>query len=144
VAYSSQLGEGTEVPHGDLRKRFDSGDRRVHRAMHEFAELSDRWREALLAGRVGELHELMNRNFDLRASIVGISERNWRMINTARNCGVSAKFCGSGGAIVGICEDEPLFRALATEMAEIGAETVRPVVVEPAVESAAVESEIDG
>lgn len=131
VAYSAQLGEGTEVPHSDLRKRFDSGDRRVHHAMREFAELTDRWRAAYLAGRVGELHELMNRNFDLRASIVHISERNWELINTARNCGVSAAFCGSGGAIVGICEDEPLFRALATEMAEIGAEVIRPVVAEP-------------
>jgi glucuronokinase len=134
VAYSARLGEGTEVPHADLRKRFDSGDRRVHRAMREFAELADRWREALLAGRVGDLHALTNRNFDLRASIVGISDRNWQLVNAARNCGVSAKFCGSGGAIVGICEDEALLRALATEMAGIGAEVVRPVVAEPPAE----------
>lgn len=131
VAHSAQLGEGTEVPHSDLRKRFEAGDRKVHRAMREFAELADEWRAALLAGQVGRLHELMNRNFDLRASIVPISEHNWRLINAARNCGLSAKFCGSGGAIVGICEDEPLFRALSTEMAGLGATAVRPAVTAP-------------
>jgi glucuronokinase len=131
VAHSTQLGEGTEVPHSDLRKRFEAGDRTVHRAMREFAELTDRFRAALEAGSVGELHALMNRNFDLRASIVSISEANWRLVNTARNAGASAKFCGSGGAIVGICEGEKLFRDLSAALAGIGAVTVRPVVAAP-------------
>jgi len=131
VAHSSQLGEGTEIPHADLKKRFEAGDRRVHRAMREFAELADRFRAALEAGRTAELHAVVNRNFDLRASIVGISEHNWRLVNTARNAGVSAKFCGSGGAIVGICEDDALFRELEKELATVGAVTVRPAVAAP-------------
>jgi glucuronokinase len=131
VAHSAQLGEGTEIPHSDLRKRFEAGDRKVHRAMREFAELTDRFRAALEDGKVGELHAVINRNFDLRASIVGISDRNWQLVNTARNAGASAKFCGSGGAVVGICEDEDLFCALATEFAEIGAEVIRPEVAPP-------------
>jgi len=134
VAHSAELGEGTEVPHSDLRKRFEAGDRTVHRAMREFAELTDRFRAALEAGRTGELHALMNRNFDLRASIVPISEANWRLVNTARNAGASAKFCGSGGAIVGICEGEQLFRELSAALAGIGAVTVRPIVTAPASE----------
>ncbi len=134
VAHSTQLGEGTEVPHSDLRKRFDAGDRAVHRAMREFAELTDRFRSALEAGKVGEMHSVMNRNFDLRAGIVRISDANWRLVNTARNAGVSAKFCGSGGAIVGICEDERLFGELRSALAEIGAVAVRPIVMEPEAE----------
>jgi glucuronokinase len=140
VAHSARLGEGTEVPHSDLRKRFQAGDRKVHRAMREFAELTDRFREALEAGRVGEMHELVNRNFDLRASVVPISEHNWRLVNTARNSGASAKFCGSGGAVVGICEDQALFRALATEFAEVGAEVRRPTLCPPPEESAPAEA----
>jgi len=131
VAHSEQLGEGTEIPHSDLKKRFESGDRKVHRAMREFAELTDRFRSALDEGDVGEMHTVINRNFDLRAGIIGISDRNWQLVNTARNAGASAKFCGSGGAVVGICEDEALFRALATEFAEIGAHAVRPEVTPP-------------
>jgi glucuronokinase len=131
VAHSAQLGEGTEVPHTDLRKRFENGDRTTHRAMREFAELTDRFRAALAEGRVGAMHEIVNRNFDLRASITKISERNWQLVNTARNLGASAKFCGSGGAVVGICEDEALFRALATEFTEIGARAIRPTVAAP-------------
>jgi len=129
VAHSSQLGEGTEVPHSDLRKRFEAGDRTVHRAMREFADLTDRFRAALESGRTSELHALMNRNFDLRASIVHISEANWRLVNTARNTGASAAFCGSGGAIVGICEGDRAFAELSAALAEIGAVTVRPRVV---------------
>jgi glucuronokinase len=99
--------------------------------MREFAELTDRFRRALEDGDVGAMHAAINRNFDLRAGIVAISDRNWQLVNTARNTGASAKFCGSGGAVVGICEDEPLFRALATEFAEIGAHAVRPEVAPP-------------
>ncbi len=131
VAHSSQLGEGTEIPHSGLKKRFEAGDRQVHRAMREFAELADRFRAGLESGRVADLHAVINRNFDLRASIVGISKHNWRLVNTARNLGVSAKFCGSGGAIVGICEDDALFDQLRTELATIGATVVRPLVIGP-------------
>ena len=136
VAHSDKLSEGTEVAHSDLRKRFEAGERRVHHAMREFAELTDRFRAALEAGDVGEMHAVVNRNFDLRAGILPISERNWQMVNTARNAGVSAKFCGSGGAIVGICEEEALFRALCTELDAIGARAIRPVVA-PLVEELA-------
>ncbi len=140
VAHSEQLGEGTEIPHSDLTKRFEAGDRKVHHAMREFAELTDRFRKALDDGDLSEMHAVINRNFDLRASIIGISDRNWRLVNTARNAGASAKFCGSGGAVVGICEDESLFRALATEFAEIGAHAVRPEVAPPPEETAQAES----
>ena len=135
VAHSAQLGEGTEIPHSDLKKRFEAGDRKVHHAMREFAELTDRFQLALSEGDVGEMHAVINRNFDLRASIIKISDRNWQLVNTARNAGASAKFCGSGGAVVGICEDEALFRAMATEFAEIGAHAVRPEVAAPADET---------
>ena len=42
----------------------------------------------------------------------------------------------ASGAIVGICEDEPLFRALCTELDAIGARAIRPVVA-PLVEEPA-------
>lgn len=135
VAHSATLGEGTEVPHTDLRKRFEAGDRRVHRAMREFAELTDRFRAGLEARRVGELHSVVNRNFDLRAGISKISEHNWQLVNTARNVGASAKFCGSGGAIVGICEGDDLFRQLSRELAAVGARTARPLVAGPAADA---------
>ena len=131
VAYMSSLSEGTEVFHDDIRRRFDAGDKAVRGAMREFARLTDGFRAALERGDLGEMNKLVNRNFDLRASIYSIGEANWRLINTARNCGVSAKFCGSGGAVVGICEDEKTFAELARAMKAIGAEVLRPTVAPP-------------
>jgi glucuronokinase len=128
VAHSRELCEGTEVTHSDLRTRFEAGDRKIHQAMRSFAELTDNFRLALENGRVGEMHALINRNFDLRASITGISESNWQLVNTARNASASAKFCGSGGAVVGICEDDAVFEQLCKDYAKIGAEIVRPII----------------
>jgi glucuronokinase len=48
------------------------------------------------------------------------------MIETARSVGVSAKFTGSGGAIVGICEDDTTFSKLVAAMAPLNVRVIRP------------------
>ncbi|HHN46683.1 MAG TPA: hypothetical protein ENN09_04505, partial [Planctomycetes bacterium] len=128
VAHLLKVGEGTEVPHTDLRRRYAEGDPKVRRVMQELADIAIDFRVALEEGRVSRMAELMNCNFDLRASILPISEANWRLINAARNTGVCAKFCGSGGAIVGICEDAAAFAVLKDELARAGAQTIRPII----------------
>jgi glucuronokinase len=102
VAYRDVLAEGTEVVHNDLRARWEQGDSEVRAAMVEFGRITERFYKALKGQNSNELFTLMNANFDLRASIMNISKANWRLINAARNVEASAKFCGSGGAIVGI------------------------------------------
>lgn len=134
IAYMNALSEGTEVFHDDIRRRFEAGDKKVRGAMREFARLAERFRAALERGDTDEMSRLINRNFDTRASIYDIGEANWRLVNAARNCGVSAKFCGSGGAIVGICEDEKTYAELERAMRGIGAEVLRPTVARPAPE----------
>lgn len=50
----------------------------------------------------------MNENFDTRLSVYGkeaLGAANLEMIEIARRHGSSAKFCGSGGAIFGMCLD---------------------------------------
>jgi glucuronokinase len=130
IAYTDDLSEGTEVFHNDIRQRFDNGDRQVHDAMHEFADLSTKFKDALQAGNILEMNKLINRNFNLRASIYKISQRNWELINCARNVGASSKFCGSGGAIVGIYTDETMYQQLATEMKKIGTTLIKPIIFE--------------
>lgn len=127
VAYLERVGEGTEVPHADLRRRYDEGDPHVRGVMSELADLVLEFRDALEKGDIRRLKALMNRNFDLRASILPISEANWQLVNEARNAGAPAKFCGSGGAVVGVCEDESAFQAFAEALARVGARTIRPV-----------------
>ena len=51
------------------------------------------------------------------------------MVETARACGASAKFAGSGGAIIGTYRDEAMFEEVRARMAEIGCRTIKPQVV---------------
>ena len=61
---------------------------------------------------VRRLHQLLNRNFDLRSSLYNIRPSHRRMIDTARSVGASAKFAGSGGSVVGTYADESMFERL--------------------------------
>jgi glucuronokinase len=70
----------------------------------------------------------MNANFDLRRSICKIHPAHARMVDTARQAGVSAKFCGSGGAIIGICPEGAAYDRLCDAMHACGASVVRPIV----------------
>jgi glucuronokinase len=130
IAYSNDLSEGTEVFHNNIRQRYDDGERRVHEAMREFGEITTWFRDALLTGDLATMNELINRNFNLRASIYNLSRRNWDLINCARNVGASSKFCGSGGAIVGIYTDEKMYQRLEIEMKNIQASLIKPIIFE--------------
>ncbi len=130
IAYSDDLSEGTEVFHDNIRQRYDDGDQQVHEAMQEFAGIAASFKDALQEGDLPEMHELINRNFNLRASIYKLSQRNWELINCARNVGASSKFCGSGGAIVGIYTDEIMYQRLESEMKKIRASLIKPIIFE--------------
>jgi len=128
VAYRTELAEVSGVFHNNIRARFEQGEPKVVEAMARFAELTDRAREAIEAGHHGELAALMNANFDLRASIYRMSPENLRMVEAARRCGASAKFAGSGGAIVGIYPDERVYRRLERALSAIGCRVIKPVI----------------
>lgn len=128
IAYSEDLSEGTEVFHNNIRQRYDNGDRQVHEAMEEFGNITSRFRDALMTGNLAAMNDLINRNFNLRAAIYQLSKRNWDLINCARNVGASSKFCGSGGAIVGIYEDETMYQYLESEFRKINARLIKPII----------------
>lgn len=129
VAYRPLLAEGTEVPHNDLRGRFNRGDREVLDAMDEFASLAQQARDLIVAGKGHEIGSLMDRNFDLRASIMHISPGNRELVEVARNNGASAKFAGSGGTVVGTFDgDEQHLICLQQAYKKIGAEIFVPEV----------------
>ena len=52
------------------------------------------------------------------------------MVKVARAAGASAKFAGSGGAIVGTYEDDAQFERLSAALSEVGCRTLKPVIVE--------------
>ena len=73
--------------------------------MQQFASLAEQARDALSSNDHYTFASLMNQNFDLRRKLYGdevIGEKNLEMIGIARRHGHAAKFCGSGGCIVGL------------------------------------------
>lgn len=101
------LAEGTEVPHNDLRGRFNRGEEKVLEAIDQFAGYAQQARDLIAAGRGGEIGPLMDANFDLRASIMNISDGNRQLVETGRRLGACVKFAGSGGAVVGTYDGDP-------------------------------------
>jgi len=130
IAYDPERAEVSDIPHRNLREQYNRGDPAVVSAMQKYRELSDRAREALMAGDWDALGHVMNENFDLRRTIMPIVPENLRMVEAARSTGASAKFAGSGGAIVGLYRDGKQYQQLTDALAAIRCTIVRPLIFE--------------
>jgi glucuronokinase len=130
VAYRRSLSEGTEVFHNDIRGRWNAGDAEVISAMKTWAGYAEEGRAALLQRNHRRLGELINANFDLRTKLYRLGEGNLQMVRLARECGASANFAGSGGAITGIFEDEAMFARLRQNLGDHGIEVIKPQILE--------------
>ena len=102
-----------------------SGATEVVEAMRAFAQIAEEGRDCLLRRDHGALARLINDNFDIRERITRLDPRSAEMVHLARGLGACAKYAGSGGAIVGLCEDDAQFERLADEFAERGCGVVR-------------------
>jgi glucuronokinase len=129
IAYRTDLAEGTEVFHNDIRGRFDRGEPEVLEAMKFWAQLTEQVKECLLKRDWDRIGPLLNQNFDRRRQIYRISEGNIRMVEAARAAGASAKFTGSGGAIVGTYPDEDAFVRLENALGNIGVKVIKPIII---------------
>ncbi len=141
IAYDPRRAEESGRAHRKVLQRFQHNDRDVTAAMSEFADIAQQGRDAIVEGRLAALPELVNANFDLRDRIFNVSEENRRMVMVARSAGASAKFAGSGGAIVGLCEEGERYDELTKALAQIGCRTIRPQIARKADESLTLESD---
>jgi glucuronokinase len=130
LSYHDALSEPTEVFHNDIRARFDRGEERVVTAMRHFAHLAECGREALLARDAARLAALMDENFDTRRSIYTLPPWQIAMVDAARRAGASAKFAGSGGAILGTYGDPAVLDALRASLDALGCRTIVPEITE--------------
>jgi glucuronokinase len=126
VAYHADLSEPTEVFHNDIRSRYNRGDQQIIKAMEDFGRLAQEGRQAILKGDVTRLSHLIDENFNLRNSIYALAPWQIQMIQVARSCGASAKFAGSGGAIVGVYQDQAMFQELTRRLEDIGSRVIKP------------------
>ena len=110
IAYRTDLAEGSEVFHNTIRDRWNNGDPEVVQAMRDFAGYAWEARTLLLAGDGFAIGPWIDKNFDRRRSIYTIDPANVEMVMRARSTGAHAKFAGSGGAIVGVYENEAMYQ----------------------------------
>jgi glucuronokinase len=129
IAYRRNLSEGTEVVHNNLKARFEIGDPEVLEAMQRWGQITEEFRIALNEGDIRRMNLLVNENFDLRRKIIRISKGNIEMVELARSVGASAKFTGSGGAVIGICDDDLMFNRLKNKLNANGIDVIKPNIV---------------
>ena len=118
--------ECNEVRHSRLKTRFEEGDPDVLAAMKDFARYTDDAKRALEAGDTEKLGKLLNMNYDRRKSICHLNPRHEEMVEAARSCGASAKFAGSGGAIMGTYSDDAVFDVLSKRLTDSGIVILKP------------------
>ena len=126
IAFRKDYSENTHVLHFDLRKKFREKDPDVLAAIEEWITQTDNFRAAFLDGRTKELGDYINQNFDIRQKVCPIDRENIRMIEMARSVGASAKFTGSGGAIIGTYTDEHMYDKLRHNFSALNIEIFKP------------------
>jgi glucuronokinase len=133
IAYRSELAEVSGVFHSDLRRRFVNRDPAVLNAVRDWVEMTDELRCCLESGGEAEkVGEIINRNFDRRVELGGVSAGNIKLVEIARSVGASAKLTGSGGAIIGSYTDEKMLERLRAACEPLSIEVIVPEFV-PAV-----------
>ena len=129
IAFRTDLSEGSEVVHNNFRERYDFGDPEVLNSIKQWVALTDKGRIALEKQDYQELAELINRNFDIRRTVMNISRENIQMVELARSVGASAKFTGSGGAIIGTYTDDQMFEHLRQILSSEQIEVIKPIII---------------
>lgn len=129
LAYKTQLSKISGKVLNNIKERYDAGDQQTIDTLNEIASLADKGKEVIEKEDPQALGELINKNFDLRCKIMNISESNHELVQTARNCGASAKFSGSGGAIIGIYEDDEMLQKLIVNLKKINARVIKPYII---------------
>jgi glucuronokinase len=108
---------------------YDRGDEKVVSVIGEIASLAVEARQCLLDRQPERLGQLINRNFDLRDSIFNINPAHRAMVDAARSVGATAKFAGSGGAIIGTYDSPQMLAMLRERLETMGCCVIQPEVL---------------
>lgn len=128
VAWDPTAAESSDVAHNDIKGRYERGEAAVVHAMKTFPQLAARGRVALEEHDAATFRDLVNENFDLRASIWNLRARDIEMVELARHHGAACKFTGSGGAVVGVMPHEEDYSAIASAFKDASFNIIRPTI----------------
>jgi len=137
VAWDPRGGEPSRKRHGDVRQRFLRGDPDVKRALASLPPLADAGLACLQRGDAVGLRELVDRNYEIRASIYPPAAVDAELVRLARAAGCVAKLCGSGGAVLGVLAAAADWPRVEASYAAAGFESARVRVASPVGESPA-------
>jgi glucuronokinase len=125
LAYTPDVGKPVQTVNISLAQLIRNKDPEALQTIEKWASLTVQARAAILNGDAELLGRLMNDNFDLRRSILPLPDNHIRVVETARATGVSAKFAGSGGAIVGTYRDEAMFQKLQDALGKLHCQVLK-------------------
>ncbi len=128
IAWDPGGGEHSGSVHAELRDRWQRGEADVRTTMQIFGELVDEGESALRDGDFARLRRAVDRNFETRAKLFRIADRDREMVELARRHGAAAKQCGSGGACLAVLAAEPDAQTLTAAYRDAGYLTLRPVI----------------
>jgi glucuronokinase len=126
VAWREDAGGPSGRFHGGLRERYARGEQAVRDAMAALGDAAREGAAALRARDTARLADLVDRTFDLRASMAELDPRHVRMVEAAREAGASANSAGSGGAITGTLPSAEAFDDVAAALRTEGCDVIQP------------------
>ena len=123
LVYAHRAAQPSTHYHRVLRDRFAAGDPATLAALHELAGLVVQGKAALAWGGSG-LGPLLDRNMELRRAWAPIAEGQLELYSAVSGAGLPATFAGSGGAVVGVLDDDAELGELKAAVHVIGATVV--------------------
>ena len=118
LAFREQAAEPSDGYHRILRRRYDEGDSAIRETLRSLAALVVEGEAALRWGNTDRFGELVAENMRLRKLLGPIPDSQLELVEAANSLDLPATFAGSGGAVVGVYEDEKQLVTLSGLMAE--------------------------
>ena len=129
IAYKSELGKVSGKVLSDIRSRFEKGETFIVDKLGQIADCAEQGKNAILNKDYKKLDKIINKNFNFRSEIMNITDSNMELVETARKCGASAKFTGSGGSIIGMYKNDEMLTKLIVELKKIKARVIKPYII---------------
>ena len=111
LAYNTQFGGDSGKVHSTVKERWLNKDPQLIEGMMQLGKYADDAVDSLINNDSERLASLMEMNFAMRRKLYGdsvVGLKNIAMIDLAKSFGLSAKFTGSGGALICIRKSSKL------------------------------------
>ena len=126
IAWNPAPGDPSGDVHDTVRERYENGEAAVVEAMSQFPRFTADGISALERGDLASFLGCMNANFDTRAMIWDLRDKDLELISIGREAGCATKFTGSGGAILCASPDLPTLERAEEAYASRALPTLRP------------------